>query len=350
MTKTVERQGIKVPPGMSIPEAESDVTRRRFLIGAGGMLLLAPYGCGSDGGSQEGASGNTRTIEHPGGTSEVPMQPDRVVAISEVVAGHLASVGLLPVAANQPVVEDEWLRLYSELLDPGLDLSTIQSIGTSEEPNLEEIASIGPELIVTETYTDESLWERLAEIAPTVIVFRGDLERYGEVEETNGAWKQAFDQTVRAAGRQDEAEQVRQRYREVVAEVRVEVSSSVTVTFLRADDSGNFRIDGAEGFGGSVAEEAGITLSDLPSGGEEEGGYVAFSLERLADVVTGDVIVTTTQAEGPSSIEEIEQSPLWERLPAVQAGRIVRLPISIYNGGTYVAAQLLLREIQQALR
>lgn len=328
-------------------------TRREFLIGAGSLLELAPFGCGGESGQGgETTSSNTRTVEHAGGTSKVSMRPDRVVTISIVVAAHLASVGLLPVAADSFAVE--WLRPYKELLEElnesEVDLSTIQSIGTNEEPNLEKIASIGPELILAETYLDESLWDRLAEIAPTVIVFRGDLDEYGETEPSNAGWKQAFDQAVRAVGHQGGAEQVRQSYAEVVEEVRSE-DSSATVTFLRANDSGNFRIDGSEGFGGSVAEEAGIPLSDLPSDGEEEGGYVSFSLERLADVVTGDVIVTTAQESGgPSSIEEIEQSSLWNSLPAVQAGRIIRLPQPIYNGGTYVATEILLRELQKELK
>lgn len=342
MTKTIEQSRT-----FSLFPEIDDATRREFLIGAAGLLLL-PAGCGNGGGDEQSASGETRTVEHPGGTTEVPIQPNRVV-VSEVLVGHLASVGLLPVAANQTVVENEWLRPYSELLAPELDLSTVQSIGAGGEPNLEEIAFIGPELILAETNLEESLWDRLAQIAPTIIVFRGDLEKYGEIESSNGAWKQAFDQTVRAIGRQDEAARARQRYRQVVEEVRSEVPSSATVSFVRGSGPGQFRIDGAEEFGGTVAEEAGIALPELPSGGEEEGGHVQFSNEVLADAVTGDVIVTTTQQDGPSSIAEIEQSPLWERLPAVQAGRIVRLPISIYNGGTYVAAQLLLREIEQAL-
>lgn len=66
MTKTIERVRT-FPP---LPEID-DATRREFLLGAAGLLLLAPYGCGSSVGSGgeggSGPSGETRVVEHAAG-------------------------------------------------------------------------------------------------------------------------------------------------------------------------------------------------------------------------------------------------------------------------------------------
>lgn len=47
-------------------------TRREFLIGCAGLLLLLLTGCGSNGGDGSDASGQTRTVEHSAGTTKVP--------------------------------------------------------------------------------------------------------------------------------------------------------------------------------------------------------------------------------------------------------------------------------------
>ena len=81
---------------------------------------------------------------------------------------------------------------------------------------------------------------------------------------------------------------------------------------------------------------------------EATGGAITFSNERL-DVVTGDLSVTTTQAEGgPSNTDELKASPLWDNLPAVADANIIELPQPIYNGGIHLAAELLLGALLDA--
>ena len=333
--------------------AERLITRRRFLIGAGALGLGVITGCGSQ---EEAATPTTtvatRIVEHAGGTIEVPANPQRVVAISPTIVVHLVSVDLTPVAADDhgPL----WLRPYRERYDEDLQISELNTVGSGLEPNLEQIASIGPDLILTETAMDESIQERLAEIAPTVVIFRGELENYPEQEPTNAGWKPAFDQTVRAVGRQEEAEQWRQRYQDQVAQAR-EVSEGISVSFIRPQrGTGNFTLDGTTAFAGSVAEEAGFTVIDAPEGvGEARFGTVrGISNERL-DIVDGDVIVTSDATDfgflDETGVEFFERNPLWETLPAVEAGRVLMLPEQIYNGGTYAYATALLTELREAV-
>lgn len=166
---------------------------------------------------------------------------------------------------------------------------------------------------------------------------------------TNAEWKGAFDQTVQAVGLEDEAERVRDRYQDVLARVP-DSASELVVTFLRGAGPGQFRLDALGGFGGSVAEEAGY-LVDVGDASAEEAreGQIVYSNERL-DVVSGDLLVTTSQeAGGPSNIDELQESPLWDNIPAVENDQILQLPQPIYNGGTYVAAELLLEALLQEM-
>jgi iron complex transport system substrate-binding protein len=66
--------------------------------------------------------------------------------------------------------------------------------------------------------------------------------------------------------------------------------------------------------------------------------------------IDGDLIVTADYAsEEAPQVEELSRNPLWKTLPAVRAGRVVAIPGEIYNGGTYVAAQMLLERLAEEL-
>lgn len=313
-------------------------SRREFLIGAGSLLVLAPYGCGSDDGAGgETTSGGTRTVEHGLGTTEVPENPQRVAALSEGIAGHLVSVGLVPVAADKFTIGG-WLEPYRELLPKGTNLEDIENVGASEQPNLEALTRIGPDLIIARSSDIEGIHSELSQIAPTVGIERP----------TVAMWKQSFDKTVQAVGRTEEAAEVRQSYQDEVA-AAPERASETKVAFIRARDDGTFRVDGTGGFGGSVVAEAGFAVDNGPEGGSpSEFGYVEYSGERLGDI-TADLIVVPDPLENVASrgVEAFQRNPLWEGLSAVQADRVLEVPNPIYNGGTYVSAELLLRVLRQ---
>lgn len=165
-------------------------TRRELLIG-GAALAGAAWlgGCGGDGSSD--GDGATRTVRHSSGTTEVPARPERVATVSEVVVAHLASVGLLVVASNDD--GRNWVDPYESLLPERFDPSSIRSLGATDDVSFETLAAIGPEMILSESFS-EDIYPQLSRIAPTVLIERG----------SNADWKPAFDGAVRAVGRERE--------------------------------------------------------------------------------------------------------------------------------------------------
>lgn len=242
------------PPRIPDTRRRELARRREFLAGmaAAGLLVACGGGGNATGGPSTISGTGRRTLEHPGGTTEIPVRAERVVSLSEVLAGHLTSVGLVPVGADEGI--GEWLDPYRGLLEPTLDLEAINAVTVSGEPNLEAVASLAPDLILAETFFEEFFAE-LSRVAPTVLIDRP----------TNADWKAAFDATVDAAGREAEADAVRKRY----AAVRDRVSAAgaeVEVSFVRHNGDGTFRIDGTDGFAGSVAADAGLAVTDPPAG------------------------------------------------------------------------------------
>lgn len=137
-------------PIARIELAECVITRRRFLIGAGALGLGAIVGCGAA--EQAGAptatpeTRATRVIEGANGPIEVPAQPQRVVALADLINGYaLASLGFDKLVAIGSSGESDplaRLKAYGQLPDgiPSAD------IGAWTEPSIEAIAALGPDL------------------------------------------------------------------------------------------------------------------------------------------------------------------------------------------------------------
>ncbi|MQB02371.1 MAG: ABC transporter substrate-binding protein, partial [Actinobacteria bacterium] len=90
-------------------------------------------------------------------------------------------------------------------------------VGTIEEPDLEAIAALEPDLILSATVRHEEIYDELSQIAPTV---------FTESSGTN--WKEGFTLAADALGRAEEGEQALADYRERAERVRGEIGADKT--------------------------------------------------------------------------------------------------------------------------
>ncbi|MEM1332264.1 MAG: ABC transporter substrate-binding protein, partial [Actinomycetota bacterium] len=221
-----------------------------------------------------------RSVDHVSGTTEIPAEPQRIYTNSFVVVSHLTSVGITPVAVPEGI--DDYLRPYDEAgLLPDVDLDSLEFVGTSIEPNLEALVTYEPDLIIIEDWAADEGYEILSEIAPTVTVSRP----------TNADWQSAFDQTMDFASVGQPADEIRQRYADLLATVP-DAAADTSVAFFRGFQSGTFRIDGLTGFAGSVGAEGGYQLDVGGGTASPDDSFIVFSNEELGSI-TADVIVTT---------------------------------------------------------
>lgn len=308
-------------------------SRREFLFGAGGILLLAASGCGGD----TESPGGTRAVKHAMGETEVPARPGRIVALTgQMDLDALLVLGFQPVAAGANFENDKEINPWSaEDLDGDAEVFKYRP-----EPNVEQIATFRPDLILGHIGWLEPVYDKLSEVLVEYI--------------SNGGWRERFLAVAEAVGRSERAEEVEAEYERVLSELPEELRET-TVAFIRPSD-GQFLIDSTgTAFPGSVAEDAGIPILDAPEGVgkiDEGSGFVSLSGERLGVVEEADLIVVPdfrSLGEDEASIAQFERNALWETLPAVQAGRVLQVAGLVYNGGHHYAAELLLREIDDTL-
>ncbi len=159
--------------------SRNQLSRRNFLLCSGlvmGTLLsactLPPVAAPSAATTSSTAAtttvtadvGATRPFTHTLGVSEVPIAPQRIIALhNEAVANNLLQLGVVPVATvNEPP-----FVTIGDVTFP----DTVVSVGGYQEPSLEQIAALKPDLIISAATTHDEIYAQLSAIAPTVPVF-----------------------------------------------------------------------------------------------------------------------------------------------------------------------------------
>ncbi len=151
------------------------------------ILLLASCGGGSSEGSGSGTISEGRTVEHAMGETEISGQPERVVVLDTGELDSAMTLGVKPAGAVE-TVEGSGYPSYLE------GTGEIENVGTIEEPNLEKISSLNPDLILSSKLRHGQIYDQLSQIAPTVFT-----------ETTGVTWRENFDLHARALGRTEAA-------------------------------------------------------------------------------------------------------------------------------------------------
>ncbi|GLK73856.1 iron-siderophore ABC transporter substrate-binding protein [Ancylobacter dichloromethanicus] len=248
----------------------------------------------------------------PAGTALRP--PFRVVAMDFGLAETLIEIGLPPVALPDPGGWADWV--VEPALPPG-----IVNLGTDREPNLELLAALKPDLIVTTPY--------LAAIRPLLEGFAPTREFpvYAPPGGHPYALSEAATRSLGAAvGRTDEAEALIARAQAAMAQagagfVRAGIADRpvLAVNFL---DTRHVRVYGSGSLFGDVMERTGLV-----NGWTRPSNYWGFStvgIEELAQSPASSLLYL--EPISVDTLDRLAASPLWNSLAFVKAGRVLRLP------------------------
>jgi iron complex transport system substrate-binding protein len=326
-----------------IARIEAGVRIERAARYAGALLLVAAMlalaACGSgvgnadnDGEKTQSGQNKSRVIKHAMGEAEISGTPERVVVLDTGELDSAITLGVKPVGSVEAV---EGMGFPSYLEDTG----DIENVGTIEQPNLEKIATLKPDLILSSKLRHEAIYDQLSEIAPTVFS-----------ETTGVTWKENFELHAKALNKTEEARQVEQDYEQRIEQFqqamgdRLDNTEVSVVRFLPGDT----RIYQKESFIGTILEDTGLPRPK--SQDVDEFAILNASAELIPKMGGDAVFVTVYGPEDDTTKQKITSDPLWQKLDAVQEGRVYEVSDDLWMLGIgYTAADGVIDDLEEHL-
>lgn len=255
------------------------------------------------------AAAYPRTVKHVMGETEIPAQPKRVVALDQSFVDAVLTLETDVVGFTSYRTMKEKLPEY---LAPVLGhAKEATSVGTLEQPSLERIVALKPDLIISAKIRHEALYEKLSQIAPTVF------------SETTGAiWKDNLKLVGEALGKEDLAEQKIKEYQDRAAKIGESIKAKdgelPTVSVARFAGEPTVRLYVENSYSGLVLKDVGFTRpEDQPT--VTDTIMVPISQENISQLDAEHIFVSVYEDPAVEPVKEkFEANPLWGRLKGVK--------------------------------
>ena len=284
------------------------ISRRHFgagLLVLGGLAVTRPAF----------AQSAAHSITTSAGTYDVPDVPERVVVIDFRLDLEPALALGLPVIGYGVQEEiPEWIPAPAGMTFVG------------GPPSRETVLGLDPDLIVCTDIPDSEYWpiNLMAKIAPVIPVdyelnWQANLARMGD-------W----------LGRKAEADAFLADYQQKLDAVKSSRSAAlgrkVAAVWFEAE-SNEIQVQLGEGttnvtLAGQVLADLGGTTVDPAKLGE----YGVISMEKAGEVLA-DVEAFIVDTDAGDAVAALEAHPVWQRLPAVVAGKVRKSAGTFYGGG-----------------
>jgi iron complex transport system substrate-binding protein len=296
---------------------------------AAALAALPAIASAQDTASSQDCPDGMRPFEHAAGTDCIPVDPQRIVALQDQnVLLPLMELGVVPLGASGGLLADgtEGFRRLD-----GYDTSGVAFLGMHREEDVEAVAALEPDLIVTTTSPD---WhhETFSKIAPTIVI---DM-----FTQPVGVALHQFADAVNRTGRANALEaaldaraaELREGLGDVPDRTRAMVLTNIGGT-LRT-------MPWVQGFGAAF-EAIGFERTEWEAENAAGIGSVEFPREALGTVEADAIfVIDFSGIDGPEGqYEQVMADPLFRLHPTGQAGQVFEIDGTRMGGTSWLRRQ-----------
>ncbi len=296
------------------------------------MTSMILVGCSNTSTVEE--KSKTVTVTDVRGEVEIPENPERIVDLS----GNSDILSILGYKVIGTANSDAYdYTKFPTYLEETLKGATILGYSMQDTMDVEAIMNLDPDLIVIST-VQEKMYDQLSEIAPTVMIklealdWKEDVKSLAKVfnkEEAANTWLENYDKKSKEVG-----DKIKETYGK----------DTTYLSFLAS--GGQFYVFDGAGFGNVLYEDLGLAK---PEGMPEQNdiSLPVVTYEGLASIKSDYIFVIATDED----LKVLEENGVWNNLPQVKEGKVVKLDSSPYfvQGYSSIGRQVLLDEIMEML-
>lgn len=325
---------------MSMPRRRASAVTAVVAVTVCAALGLSACGAGGGSGADAESGGDTHVVRTYKGDVRVPDDPQRVVVLDTAELDSALTLGVTPVGATTADTASGFLGYL-----PEKKLKGITKVGTIGQPNLERIAGLHPDLILTNGARDAEHYDKLSAIAPTIMT-----------KSTGKEWKKNFLVHAEALGKRDEAKQVVADYEEHAGQVTAALggpseAAQTETNVVRFVEGADTRIYGDGSYIGTVLKDVGLGRPPVVDKATAYDGLMLEISPEQLDLADADALFYTSYGPPAKSGEaDALDSPLWQHMDVVQKGRAFRVDDELWIQGIgYTAAERILDQIAEKL-
>ena len=262
----------------------------------------------------------------------IPQGQKRIVVLEFSLLDDLLALGVTPIGTASSQADEGGDPPYL-----AAKMANIARVGTRQQPNLEQIMALKPDLIIADTTFQSALYPQLQKIAPTIMlnglngdiqIQKANLKILAKLTNTNSQYQAQLKQLNQTMHK---AIQLGQAY-----------PGSTLIGF--ADDKGQFHALTANALASNVLAKLNhpnvITVSRKTQA-------VMIPVETMITKNPDNIIILLTDGN-KQQLAKLQKNPLWQQVPAVKAGHVYLMDRDIWAKSHGILAFNLM--LQQALQ
>ncbi|MBD1833085.1 iron-siderophore ABC transporter substrate-binding protein [Cyanobacteria bacterium FACHB-472] len=258
----------------------------------------------------------------------------RIVALEWVYVEDLLALGIQPVGVADISEYKKYVDIQPKLAENVVD------VGTRQEPSLEAIAKLEPDLIIGIKLRHESIYNNLSSIAPTLLFnpypAANELSQLEEMQQT-------FIKIAETVNRREAGvavlQQMQETFKTAAEQLRLTGASS---SFILGQFLPELRLFTDNAMAVEILEKIG--LQNAWKGKFDSFGFNTVGLEALPEVEQANFLYMAENNQIPW-----QNNPVWKGLNFVKENRVYPIGEDTWFFGGPLSAQVLVEKVVAAL-
>ncbi|MEC0180651.1 iron-siderophore ABC transporter substrate-binding protein [Paenibacillus peoriae] len=319
-----------------------------------GLLLFMVFtimlaGCGqigdsskagdSPGPKQTSPAAGPVTVQDDHGEVKLDKPAERVVVLEWTFTEDLIALGVQPVGNADSADYKLWVTPEAKLAD------SVTDIGTRGEPNLEAIAALKPDLIISNADNNAAIYAQLKGIAPTIEYdpYKGNGYDYDRMVEI-------FKQIAVATGKTEQADKVLSELDQHYVEVKAVLEKVGKTNFhyaltqaFTAQNAASLRMFKDNSVVVETLSKIGM-VNDWKSDKTEKYGFSTVGIEALPAVQDSNFIYITQKTDDVFGAA-MKNNSVWNGLNFVKGKRTYPLDGTTWTFGGPISSKVLVDQV-----